>query len=152
MFRFRGRFEHTIDKKGRLSIPSGFRLEIQRRSEEAPVITNYRDHLALHPADEWNNKELDLLEMSDLQPDVQNYQRFVVSGAAESPIDSQGRILIPAYLREHAELETKVIIAGVLDKIEIWNPERFEDNQKMTLLRLDEIQEKVDIRRRSQGD
>ncbi len=126
-------------------------MEIQRRSENAPVLTNYLDHLALHPADQWESKEQDLLRLSDLQPDVQDYQRFLMSGAAECPVDNQGRILIPAHLREHAGLESKVIIAGVLDKIEIWNPERFEENQKLTLLRLDEIQKSVDASRRSQG-
>lgn len=148
---FRGRHEHTIDAKGRLSIPSGFRMQIQERSAEAPILTNYRDHLALHPADEWHAKERDLLALSDLQPDVQDYQRFVVSGASECPIDNQGRILIPGYLREHAGLEGKVIIAGVLDRMEIWNPERFEENQRTTLRRLDEIQQSVDGSRRTPG-
>lgn len=148
---FRGRHDHTMDKKGRVSIPSGFRVEIQRRSEKPPILTNYRDYLALHPADDWDVTERDLMDMSNLQPDVQDYRRFVISGAVECPIDTQGRILIPAYLRDHAGLDGKVIIAGVLDRIEVWNPERFEENQKMTLLRLGEIQKSVDQSRRTQG-
>ncbi len=148
---FRGRHEHTIDGKGRLSIPSGFRMEIQERSEKAPILTNYRDHLALHPAENWETKESELLAMSDLQPDVQDYQRFLMSSASECPIDNQGRILIPAYLREHAGLNGKVIIAGVLDRIEIWNPERFDENQRTTLRRLDEIQQSVDQSQRNRG-
>jgi len=141
---FRGRHEHSIDTKGRMSIPSGFRMEIQRRSEKPPILTNYQDHLALHPADEWEETEKDLLKMSDLRPDVQNYRRFVVSGATECPIDNQGRILIPAYLREHAALKNKAMIAGVLDRIEIWEPGRFAENHQLTLHRLPEIQESVD--------
>ena len=144
---FRGRFEHAVDQKGRMSIPSGFRMEIQRRSEKPPILTNYRDHLALHPADEWEVTEAKLLEMSDLQPNVQNYRRFIVSGAVECPIDNQGRILIPAYLREHAGLKKKALIAGVLDRIEIWEPRRFAENNEQTLLRLPEIQESVDASR-----
>lgn len=144
---FRGRFEHAVDQKGRMSIPSGFRMEIQRRSEKAPILTNYRDHLALHPADEWEVTEKELLEMSDLQPNVQNYRRFIVSGAVECPIDNQGRILIPAYLREHAGLKKKALIAGVLDRIEIWEPRRFAENNEQTLQRLPEIQESVDASR-----
>ena len=81
---FRGRHDHTMDKKGRLSIPSGFRMELQRRSENAPILTNYRDHLVLHAASDWAQKERELLEMSELQPDVQNYQRFIVSGAVRA--------------------------------------------------------------------
>ena len=141
---FRGRHEHTIDNKGRMSIPSGFRMEIQRRSEKPPILTNYRDHLALHPADEWAETEKDLLGKSDLNPDVQRYRRFIVSGAVECPIDNQGRILIPAYLREHAGLKNKAMLAGVLDRIEIWDPARFAENHQLTLHRLDEIQDRVD--------
>ncbi len=126
-------------------------MEIQRRSENAPILTNYIDHLALHPADDWETKEAELMALSDLQPDVQSYQRFVVGGATECPIDSNGRILIPAYLREHAALGNKAIITGVLDRIEIWNPERFEADQKLTLHRLPEIQMNVDRGRRA-GD
>ena len=143
---FRGRFEHALDQKGRMSIPSGFRMEIQQRSEKAPILTNYRDHLALHPADEWEKTEKELLEMSDLLPNVQNYRRFIVSGAVECPIDNQGRILIPAYLRQHAGLKKKALIAGVLDRIEIWEPSHFAENNQFTLHNLESIQEAVAVR------
>lgn len=137
---FRGRFEHALDQKGRMSIPAGFRMEIQRRSEKPPILTNYRNHLALHPADEWEKEEDKLMNMSNLDEDVQDYRRFIVSGAIEAPIDNQGRLLVPAYLREHAGLKNKAIIAGVLDRIEIWEPGRFAEKQQMTLHRLPEIQ------------
>ena len=127
-----------------MSIPSGFRVEIQRRSEKPPILTNYRDHLALHPADQWEETEAELMTMSDLNPEVQNYRRFIVSGAVECPIDNNGRILVPAYLREHAGLKNKALIAGVLDRIEIWEPGRFAENQQNTLHRLPEIQKAVD--------
>ena len=127
-----------------MSIPSGFRVEIQRRSEKPPILTNYRDHLALHPADQWEETEAELMTMSDLNPEVQNYRRFIVSGAVECPIDNNGRILVPAYLREHAGLKNKALIAGVLDRIEIWEPGRFTENQQNTLHRLQEIQKAVD--------
>ena len=149
---FRGRYEHTLDAKGRLSIPSGLRMEIQRRSEKAPILTNYGDHLALYPADEWEAKERDLLTLSDLQTDVQDYQRYVIAEANDAPIDNQGRILIPALLRKNAQLGSKVIIAGVLNKVEIWSPERFEEKKRMTQLRLETIQESVDQKRRKQGE
>ncbi len=147
---FRGRYEHSMDAKGRLSIPSGFRVEIQRRSEKAPVLTNFGDHLALYPADVWEAKEQDLLSLSDLQTDVQDLQRYVIAEANDAPIDNQGRILIPALLRKDAELGSKVILAGVLNKIEIWAPERFEQKKQMTQMRLTSIQESVDARRRKQ--
>jgi len=146
---FRGRHDHSIDTKGRLSIPASFRALIQKRGDSAPVLTNYEDHLALYPSDDWKTIEASLMSMSDLEPDAQDYRRFIVAGAIEAPIDNQGRILIPGYLREHAELGNKAVIAGVLEKIEIWNPERFAENQKRTLLRLKDIQRNVDASRRN---
>lgn len=140
-----------MDTKGRLSVPSGFRMELQRRSEKAPVLTNLGDHLALYPADVWEKKEETLLELSDMQPDVQDYQRYMVADATDAPLDAQGRILVPAPLRKEAGLESKVLIAGVLDKIEIWNPERFEERKRMTLHRLDDIQKSVDRHRNPRG-
>lgn len=148
---FRGRFEHTMDGKGRLSVPSGFRMELQRRSEKAPILTNFGDHLALYPADVWEKKEQDLLGFSEMQPDVQDLQRFLVADAYDAPLDAQGRILVPALLRKEAELGSKVLIAGVLEKIELWNPERFEEKKRLTLRRIDEIQKNVDSHRSPRG-
>ena len=119
-------------------------MEMQRRSENAPILTNYKDHLALYPREDWEAIEQELLSKSHLQPNVQAYRRFVVAGACECPIDSQGRILIPKNLREHARLESKVTVAGVLEKIEIWNTELFEQNVQHTLMHLEEIQISVD--------
>ena len=124
---FRGRYEHTMDGKGRLSVPSGFRMELQRRSEKAPILTHSGDYLALYPADVWEKREEDLLRLSEMQPDVQDLKRFMAADAYDAPLDSQGRILVPALLRKEAELGSKVLIAGVIDMIDIWDPERFEE-------------------------
>ncbi len=142
---FRGRFDHTLDTKGRVSVPAGFRMEIQRLGgERAPILTRGKDHLLLYPAETWDVIEETLASKSSLLPHVQSYQRFLIGGCTECPVDGQGRITIPAVLREHAGLEGKVTLAGVLDKIEIWNQERFENAQALTLGSLDEIQMEVD--------
>ena len=141
---FRGRHDHTIDKKGRLSIPAGFRTEILRRSEKPPILTNHKNYLALYPYEDWLVIERDLMTKSRLQPDVQAYTRFVISGAMECPIDSQGRILVPPSLRAHAKLKTKATIAGVLERIEIWDTKLFEADKLATMGRLEEIQLSVD--------
>ena len=148
---FRGRFEHTMDGKGRVSVPSGFRMELQRRSEKAPILTNDGDHLTLYPADAWEKKEEELLDLSAMQPDVQDLQRYMVADAYDTPLDAQGRILVPALLRKEAELGSKVLIAGVLERIEIWNPERFEEKKRLTIRRLPEIQQSVDSHRSPRG-
>ena len=141
---FRGRHDHTIDKKGRLSIPAGYRNEILRRSEHPPILTHYKNYLALYPYEDWQVIEQNLMAKSKLQPDVQAYTRFVISGSDECPIDSQGRILVPPALREHAQLQSKVTIAGVLDCIEIWDTKIFETTKLETMSRLEEIQLSVD--------
>jgi MraZ protein len=141
---FRGRHDHTIDKKGRLSIPAGYRNEILRRSEHPPILTNYKNYLALYPYEDWQVIEQNLMAKSKLQPDVQAYTRFVISGSDECPIDSQGRILVPPALRDHAQLQSKVTIAGVLDCIEIWDTTIFETTKLETMSRLEEIQLSVD--------
>lgn len=141
---FRGRHDHTIDKKGRLSIPAAYRNEILRRSEQPPILTNYENYLALYPYEDWLVIEQKLMAKSKLQPDVNAYIRFVISGSSECPIDSQGRILVPPNLREHAQLESKVTIAGALECIEIWDTAIFEKTKLDTLRRLPEIQLSVD--------
>ena len=140
---FRGRHDHTIDAKGRLKIPTGFRNEILRRSENPPILTNYKNYLALYPYEDWQVIERDLAAKSKFQPDVVAYTRFVISGSNECPIDSQGRILVPPPLREHAMIKSKVTVAGVLDCIEIWDAQLFETTKLETMSRLEEIQRSV---------
>jgi MraZ protein len=136
---FRGRAVHTIDTKGRLSIPAGFRVELERHSERAPILTNQLDCLALYPYEAWRKIERELEEASPLQPEVQDLQRFLISGAVESPVDKQGRISIPPYLREHAGLDKEVTIAGVGPRIEVWDRARFEQSLTRTQARFNEI-------------
>ena len=141
---FRGEHVHTIDGKGRLSIPAAFRNEILRRSEKPPILTRFKDYLALYPYEDWLEIEQALKSKSKLQPEVQKYTRFVISGSTECPIDSQGRILVPPALREHARLEGKVTLAGVLDRIELWDAQTFNDSKLETVSKLEEIQLSVD--------
>ena len=118
---FRGRFVHTLDSKGRVSIPSGFRLELQRRSERAPILTNADQCLLLYPYEDWCDFEQRIVGLSSFDPDVQAFARMMISGASECPIDAQGRILVPPVLREHARLEREAMIAGVGPRIELWD-------------------------------
>jgi len=133
---FRGRFFHTIDAKGRVSIPSGFRLDLQSHSEQAPIVTNgvteAGNCLWLYRYEDWCGYESRLVGLAPENLDVQSYVRFMVSGASECPIDSQGRTLLPAFLREHAKLGREVTIAGVGTRIEIWNKSLFDENQSRT--------------------
>jgi MraZ protein len=136
---FRGRFIHTIDTKGRISIPSGFRMQLERRSEHAPILTNAFGCLHLYPYEDWCEVERKIVENATENTDFQAYQRMMISGAAECPIDKQGRLLVPPYLREHAGLERDVTIAGVGPRIEIWDKARFDADLMKTQARFSEI-------------
>lgn len=141
---FRGRFDHTIDAKGRLSIPRVFRGELVAGEESPPMLVNKKDHLALYPAEVWAAEEQRLAAKSSLDPDAQKLRLFYASGSVACPVDTQGRILVPAFLREHASLDSKVIVAGVYEHIEVWNPSRFAEKQAQTIHEFDDIQRAVD--------
>jgi len=136
---FRGRFVHTMDSKGRISIPQGFRLELQRQSEGAPILTNSDQCLLLFPSEEWRAFEEQIVGLSSFEPDVLDFGRMMISGASECPIDAQGRILVPPVLREHARLEREAVIAGCGQRLELWDKGRFDANLQKTQARFLEI-------------
>ena len=119
---------HTIDTKNRMSLPVGFRAELQRRSDRPPILTNGHHCLELHPYEDWERFEERIVGIAMIDPQASAYTRMMVSGAIECPIDKQGRILVPQHLREYAGLERDVTVAGVGLKIELWNSARFEAN------------------------
>jgi MraZ protein len=124
----RGRFTYTLDAKGRLAIPQAMRMELQAQSDRPPVLTNLvgASAIGVYSAQRWDAIEQRLEGMSQVQPEVQQVSRLLLSGAQECPFDAQGRVLVPAHLREYAELDRDVVIAGVGTRIEIWNKARFE--------------------------
>ena len=136
---FRGRHDHAIDAKGRLSIPAGFRNEILRRSESPPILTTDRGCLALYPFDEWQRFEHKLTDADQLRPEVQSLTRFFFANAVEAPFDKQGRILIPKYLRDHAGLERDVTVAGMGSRIELWNKDELDLDLRHTYENLDSM-------------
>ena len=140
---FRGRFVHTVDTKGRVAIPASFRAELNRRGDRPPILTNMLECLALYPYDDWASLEERLVSVDPLMLEGQDMQRFMISGAADTPLDAQGRILIPPYLREHARLEREVTLAGVGPRIEIWDKTRFDEQLARTQERFREISQEV---------
>ena len=137
----RGRFNHTMDAKGRVSIPAGFRVELQSADGLPPILTTLVDcpALGLFQQERWLEIEQRLANMSQMQPELQSVRRMLVSGAEECAIDGQGRILVPPHLREHAGLEREVTLAGVGSRIELWNKARFDEEMQRTRDRAHEI-------------
>jgi len=123
---FKGRYIHTLDAKGRLSVPSRFREVLARHREETLILTNFDNCLAGFPSDEWELLEEKIRALPMLQKDVRAFTRVFFSGAQECPVDRQGRILIPPTLREDAGLEKDIMLLGVANRIEIWSKDRWD--------------------------
>lgn len=123
---FRGRFEHTIDPKGRVSIPSKFREILSTNYDERLIVTNFDNCLWAYPYAEWQKIEEKVAQLPQFKPEVKALQRVFISAANECPIDKQGRILIPQTLREYAGIEKNSVFVGMTKRIEIWSSERWE--------------------------
>jgi MraZ protein len=130
---FRGRYEHTIDAKGRTSVPARFREVLGAAGERRIVITTSLDPclLAYTPA-EWLAFEDRLGKLPSFLPEVQKLKRIFVSGAVECELDEAGRILIPPTLRDHARLTKEVVWAGLGRYLELWDKHGFEKGNETT--------------------
>ena len=130
---FSGRYEHTIDAKGRVAIPARFRETLSGEYNNEPlIITNLEKCLVLFPEKEWARTLETARKIPLSNPDAQDWLRFFVSGAVDCPIDSQGRILIPPTLREHAGLDRQAMFVSMLTRFEIWDKTRFQQRMKKT--------------------
>ncbi len=131
---FQGQFKHTIDNKGRLSIPSKFREILATNFDERLIITNFDGCLWAYPAAEWQKVKDKVASLPQMQDIVKAFQRVFISAAFEAPIDGSGRIQIPQTLREYAGISKDVVLVGVTNRIEIWSRERwlpkFDESQK----------------------
>lgn len=120
---FMGEYNHTIDIKGRLIIPSKFRDILG----DTFVITKGLDGcLFVYDNSEWKLFEEKLKSLPLTNKDARQFVRFFLAGAAEVEVDKQGRILIPSTLRDFAEVEKEVVLVGVASRIEIWSKQRWE--------------------------
>lgn len=122
---FRGRFEHTVDAKGRTSIPSKFREILATNYDERLIITNFDGCLWCYPVAEWQVIENKIAALPQFKEEVKALQRVFVSAATECPIDKQGRILIAPTLREYAGLTKDLVFVGMTKRIEIWAKDRW---------------------------
>jgi MraZ protein len=125
---FRGRYHHTIDPKGRLSIPAKFREELAERGTDTLVLTEGDHCIVAYPMDEWERFEEKLRQQPQFSPEMRTFVRITVAGAKDCPVDKAGRTLVPPELREFAGLQKDVVIAGALTRFEIWGRERWDDH------------------------
>ena len=127
MATFRGSYKHSIDHKGRVSIPARFRRLLSGDANETFVILRGLDAcVSLFPADEFKRLEDRLRSRSFSDQTNRRYQRLLLLDSRDETLDAQGRVAIPPSLIAHAGLKKEVLVNGVLDHIEIWSPEFFE--------------------------
>ncbi len=122
---FMGEYNHTIDAKGRLIIPSKFR---ELLGEESVMTKGLDGCLFIFPMNEWEAFEKKLRALPLTNKDARTFSRFFVSGAAVCELDKQGRILVPQTLREFAGLDKDVVLTGNLERIEVWSKEKWSEN------------------------
>lgn len=138
---FRGTFEHTVDAKGRLSVPAKFREVLIGKGDDRIIITNYvidSVHcLDVYPLDEWLRFEEEIKQRPKFDRRMVVFQNYYLSGACECAVDKQGRILIPPALRRYANLKRDVALVSALEKFRIWDKEAWakvfaEAEEKLT--------------------
>ncbi|MCI8326898.1 MAG: division/cell wall cluster transcriptional repressor MraZ [Lachnospiraceae bacterium] len=122
---FMGEYNHTIDAKGRMIVPSKFREQL---GNEFVVTKGLDGCLFVYPTEEWHNIEEKFRNVPLTTKDARKFSRFFFAGAATCEVDKQGRILLPPILREFADIQKDVVSVGVLNRIEIWSKDRWIDS------------------------
>ena len=124
---FRGSFEHTIDGKGRLSIPAKFRDVLVGKGDERIIVTNFvvdgMRCLDVYPMDEWLRLEEEIRKKPKFERRMVMFQNYYLGGACECSLDKQGRILIPPPLRKYADLKKDIVLVSALEKFRVWDQE-----------------------------
>ncbi len=135
-----GEYRHAIDGKKRVALPAHFRRLIGRKV----VLTRGLDTcLFLYPLKSWKGIMDKLAKLAQGQAATRSFVRFFLSGATLTEVDSMGRILIPDFLKTFAQLQTKVVITGVNDRIEIWDEGRWQNETKDLERQADVLAEKL---------
>ena len=121
---FMGMYNHTVDTKGRLIVPAKFRDELGSHF----VITRGLDGcLSIYGMDEWKKLEEKLAALPMTNPNARKFSRFMIAGAAECELDKMGRILIPQALRQSANIRKDVVLSGAINRIEVWDEEKWNE-------------------------
>jgi len=138
---FIGEYYHNIDAKKRLAVPVKFRKDLGRKA----VLTRGLDNcLYLYPMGEWKKMAEKLARLPISRSDSRAFARLMLAGAMDVTLDGLGRILVPDYLKSYAGLKKKAVIAGLYNRVEVWDEKKWEAYKKQTTKRADEIAEKMD--------
>ena len=135
-----GEYTHTLDPKKRLSLPSKWRRELGKKV----VLTRGLDNcLFVYPLKEWQQITKKVGQLPLGQADTRGFNRFFLSGAIETEVDTVGRILVPDFLKEFAGLKSKVVLAGIHDRVEIWDEKVWRGYKRRIERQADALAEKL---------
>ncbi|HEX5654131.1 MAG TPA: division/cell wall cluster transcriptional repressor MraZ [Chitinophagaceae bacterium] len=127
MIGFLGEFEATLDAKGRFLLPAGFKKQLPEEEVSRFVINRgFEKCLALYPVKNWEPLFADISRLNDFDPKVREFRRYFLNGATFVEPDSAGRLLVPPNLKEHAGLEKDIVLVAAVNKIEIWDSNKYK--------------------------
>lgn len=135
-----GEYTHTIDDKNRVSLPSKFRQEMGKKVIVTPGLDGC---LFVFAPKEWKVFSDKLGETSLGQADTRSFNRYMLGGAVEADVDSIGRILVPDFLRERADLKARVVMIGMKSRVEIWNDKAWSEYKKGVEKQADTLAERL---------
>ena len=137
---FIGEFRHNLDTKGRVAVPVKFRGELKGGA----IITRGLDRcLFIFTAKEWEGLASKLIALPLAQANSRAFVRLMLAGAMDVEFDTQGRILIPDYLRRYAGLKKEAVIAGLYNRLEVWDSDVWNQYKEKTEASSDEIAERL---------
>ncbi len=137
---FFGEYQHSIDENGRLAVPAKFRPQLK----VGAVVTRGLDQcLFLYPAKEWQKLAERLSKLPINQANARAFARNMLAGAMDGKPDGQGRVMVPEYLRDYAGIKKKVIVAGLYNRLEIWDNERWQTYKRASEKESNDIAEKL---------
>lgn len=141
---FYGEYSHSIDNKGRLILPSKLRETAKNNFVEKFYITRGLDKcLFMFSEEEWKAAEQKFKSMSFTKQDSRKFNRLYFSGAVEIIPDKQGRILLPSYLKDFAQIKRDVVIIGVSSRIEVWAKDQWQEFYRSNLESFEDTAEKL---------
>ncbi|OGZ71342.1 MAG: cell division/cell wall cluster transcriptional repressor MraZ [Candidatus Staskawiczbacteria bacterium RIFCSPLOWO2_01_FULL_33_9] len=135
-----GQYEHTIDSKKRLALPAKFRGELG----DKVIITRWMEGcLTVYTEKDWKIVSDKIVNLTMTQTEARSFSRMMLAGAMEVSLDKLGRILVPDYLKEYADLKKNVVICGLSNRLEIWDSVKWENYKKKAEKGVDEVVAKL---------
>ena len=126
MIGFLGEFEATLDAKGRFLLPAGIKKQLPEKEKDLFVINRgFEKCLSLYPMKSWEPLFAEISMLNDFDPRVREFRRYFLNGATTIEPDSAGRLLVPPNLKEHAGLEKDIVLVSAVNKIEIWDSNKY---------------------------